>query len=668
MKKIFTGLFVALIAFTLVGCKGGGGGKRASTPELIGVNHEVQIAIGDSFDPLAGVTAKDRDQKNLNITTTFREEWLNTKIPFNYTYSVVVYNDHGNFAREVVTLKIGDSNVRFSNLRTLQNYYLDSRAYSPIEGLDSFDHTNVNDPVDLTEGITIEEGTTWKHSELKAGETYEVYVESKTATEGAGAVITMKVHEKYDILHEIPAGTKIVLWHANGSDIENMLKTYIASFEKKYPNIKVEMAESKGTYDAVREDMNNAIKGGTPPNIVQGYPDHMAEYLTYNALEPLSPYMFHPEFGFDHGADAVETFSDIVGPYVVENSSISLDGEFYSMPFNKSTEVMIFNDTYMKAVWADTTNNFEEGRYPETWAEMQEFGEAVYKIKDKVLVDFGKNSSPAWTPTILKDYQDSFRPIAYDSVDNAAITALRQWGGGYTARNSNGTGKILFDQGEEAFEVLKYFSQNNKNLTIPSYYAGANYSSDMFKIGRIAATIGSSGGARHNTPTAKFDYTVKPIPYNDVTGRKDVIQQGTNFAVVKMDANEAEKLASWLLVKHLMSADVQIPFSQGTGYTPVRRSIANDPRMTGFFDGKETLGNNAGKDLTGARLMNSRAIQASFEQVAYQFTDVAFVGSSLIRGYWGTALSQSILLPNYKEDEINTYLRRAISNSNRILG
>ena len=677
MKKYILSVLLVASALVLVSCGGGKNNKRKSTPELTGVKENVKIAIGDSYNPLEGVKATDdRGKKDLTdkIKSTFNAEWLEVDKPYSYTFTLSVVNEHGNFARATINLQVGEPTVEFKHLRAFQNYYLDSREYAPIEGIQAFDVTDISNQVELTDEITYNNDA-WKHAELKAGETKDVEVSVETDKGGAKAVISIDVYAEYNVLHEIPNGTEVLIWHANGSDITDLLKTQVGIFEKKYPNIKINLAESKGNYDTIREDMNNAIKGGTPPNIVQGYPDHMAEYLSYNALEPLSPYMFDKQLGFEHGANAVETFADIVGPYVVENASISMNGEFYSMPYNKSTEVMIFNMDYVTKVWADANSGFAKGVFPETWTDMMKFAEQVNKHSNTLLDGYNAKRETPWADAVLKDYKTNFRALAYDSVDNMAITTLRQWGGEYTARNSNGTGRILFDNSKESMEVLEFFNKNNKNMTIPAFYSGANYSSDMFKAGRIAATIGSSGGARHNTPEfdkngdPMFEYVVKPIPYNDETNRNDVIQQGTNFGVVRMDATDAQKAASWLFIKHLMSAEAQIPFTQGTGYTPVRNSILDNELMNGFVEGeKETMGANKGKDLDGARLMNARAIKASYEQVANQFTDVAFVGSALIRGYWGTAMSQSVLLPTYNQTSIKGFFDRAVANSKRILG
>jgi multiple sugar transport system substrate-binding protein len=43
--------------------------------------------------------------------------------------------------------------------------------------------------------------------------------------------------------------------------------------------------------------MINAITAGTYPNMVQGYPDHVAEYLNGKVVLNLNPYIEHDTFG-----------------------------------------------------------------------------------------------------------------------------------------------------------------------------------------------------------------------------------------------------------------------------------------------------------------------------------------------------------------------------------
>ena len=69
----------------------------------------------------------------------------------------------------------------------------------------------------------------------------------------------------------------ITFYHTMGSNLTAVLDTYIAEFNKLYPNIHVEYT-SVGNYDDVRDQVSTEITVGTQPNIAYCYPDHVALY------------------------------------------------------------------------------------------------------------------------------------------------------------------------------------------------------------------------------------------------------------------------------------------------------------------------------------------------------------------------------------------------------
>ena len=60
----------------------------------------------------------------------------------------------------------------------------------------------------------------------------------------------------------------ITFYHTMGSKYRAVLDTYIAEFNRLYPNITVEHA-SVGDYDDVREQIKSDIVVGQPPNLVR---------------------------------------------------------------------------------------------------------------------------------------------------------------------------------------------------------------------------------------------------------------------------------------------------------------------------------------------------------------------------------------------------------------
>ncbi|MCK4551804.1 MAG: extracellular solute-binding protein [Tenericutes bacterium] len=562
------------------------------------------------------------------------------------------------------TVDMGEA-PHFEGLFTKQSYYRGSQELDLLAGAKAIDPEDGELDITLVGGFTT----------TRVG-TYSVYA---VAEDSVGNVIneeiTLTVKDLGDFSIPETLTTDpitIDLWHSNGSTVENALMSYADEFELLYTNITVNIIKNGNNYDELRQNVINAIRGGVIPNIVQNYPDHVMEYIDNEAVISVTPYISHPTFGYNPLVEG-ESFMDILLSYRRENSQYTTDGEFYSLPFNKSTEVMIYNKTMMDILIADGVID----EVPTTWQGLFDIADDLMLIKDDVIDDvttlFNQSSTLSLhkTPEEIQAIKDNFVPITYDSGANAFITLTRQWGGEYTGIDAQRQGIILFDN-EFSRNMLSYFFDNrDTTFTLPGKW-GIDYASDAFKTGQTAVTFGSTGGARYNTPTVidgefVFDFGVAPMPYNaDMPEERIAIQQGTNMSITSA-GDDQQKLASWLFLKYLTSQEVQLDFALTTGYSPVRLSVYDNPIYVLFRNGKDA----EGVDLTGEGLMKSKAANAAAEQANYLFFDQAFVGSSAAREEVEAAFERVILGSlegTTKEEIIDNAILAAVSNSERVLG
>jgi len=558
-----------------------------------------------------------------------------------------------------------DSAPQFVGLFTRQTYYRGSQPGDLLAGAKAID------PEDGELDIQI----IGAYSFTRVG----VYPVTAIAQDSAGNVITEQITltvknlSSFEIPNELTTDPiSIELWHANGDTISFALQGYAEDFELLFPNISVTITKSGNNYDELRENMVNAIRGGQIPNIVQNYPDHVMEYIDNNGVISLTPYIYHPVHGYNPNV-ADESFMDILLSYRRENSQYTNDGEFYSVPFNKSTEVMIYNKTMFDRLIADGVID----EVPNTWQGLFEVAPALMAIKDEVIDEITSKlnhpSAPLTlnkTPAEIQAIKDNFVPITYDSPANAFITLTRQWGGQYTGITSSRTGVILFDNAQSR-DMLSYFFDNRDNpFTLPGIW-GMNYASDAFKLGQTAVTFGSTGGARYNTPNIVqdelvFEFGVMPMPYNaDMPENRTAIQQGTNMSVTTAGTDQ-QKLASWLFLKFLTSNEVQLDFALKTGYSPVRYSVYDTPAYAQFRLGLDGMGN----PLTGEDLMKSLAANAAAQQSDFLFYDQAFIGSSKARAEVEVLFERVILGSlegTNKQAIIDDAIAAAKANSERVL-
>lgn len=624
MRKIFTVAVLSLSAFILAACVT----ITNTAPVLTGIGFdadgfkEVTIQQGDEFDPLEGVTAMDDKDGDLTASievTGFEDDTVNTPGTHEITLRVVDKEGLEATLRIRLTVESEDLPPIFEFVDVNQTYYIGSGDWDPLQNVVAWEDETKT--VDITDDIVVRD-TEGVHYSLDTPGVYNVRLRVTNAA-GVQANITIRLTVvQPDIPVNLPTTpVKIEMWHAMGNDITEWIRKEAGNFRTKYQalgaDFTVEVMTGTGNYDTLKSNMINAILERKLPNLVQGYPDHVAEYLNGGAIVNLTPYINHSTYGL-HGEDALE---DIVESYRLENSQYDAAGTFYSLPFNKSTEILVYNKDAL--AYAGIT---DEADIPTTW-------QGWFAIADD-LIEFGKSKNP--------DEEDLVKAGAYDSTGNAFITFTRQFGGAYTAINyETFRGQYLWVDNANTTAAMQFVKDNNDIFVTPDFW-DQDYATTPFAEQKVAFAISSSAGARHTQnaidglPAAdKFEFGVAPVPYNaDKPENRAVIQQGTNISLV--DSGTAEqKLVAWLFMKHLMSTDVTVDFAIETGYLPVRLSGYETERYQAFLD-------HSLPGMSSVQKSNALSAKAAYAQSEFFFYDPAFVGSSKARTEVGIAFQRIV--------------------------
>ncbi len=326
----------------------------------------------------------------------------------------------------------------------------------------------------------------------------------------------------------IPAGTLIQFWHGMSGANGEALDFIVAKFnEENTLGITVE-GTYQGGYGDLHTKLIAALQGGEAPHIAQAYANNIMVYMDSEAIVQLDEYIFDSQVG-------VNDFNDIVQGYREENSNYP-DGKFYSLPFNKSTEVFYYNETFFKA------NSLT---VPTTWDELAAVSIAASEILGK----------PAF---------------GYDSLSNLFITWSQQAGSGYT----NNEGAVLFDT-PEARTALQFFVDGIEG----GYFRTAGedrYCSGPFNDENLVMFIGSTSGSKY-VGSDTFEWNAAQVPFGV---NKKVIQQGSNMFMLK--SNEIEQLATFEFMKFLMAPENTVAWAIRSGYLPVRISAREMPEYVDF--------------------------------------------------------------------------------------
>ena len=412
------------------------------------------------------------------------------------------------------------------------------------------------------------------------------------------------------------SAVEIVFYNTMGANLAAVLETYIAEFNKLYPNITV-VSQNVGNYDDCRDQISTEITVGNQPNIAYCYPDHVALYNLAKAVTTLDNLIASEETvtRADGTTEVLgltaEQIADFVPGYYNEGKQFG-DGLMYTMPLSKSTEVLYYNKTF-----------FDENgiTVPTTWEEM----EAVCAQ--------------------IKSIDPNSIPLGYDSEANWFITMTEQYGSPYTSAEGD---HYLFDN-EQNHAFIKMFNDwYSKGYVTTQTLYGA-YTSGLFTSTtevKSYMSIGSSAGATYQRPAANadgsypFEVGIATIPQVDAANPK-VISQGPSLCIFQKE-NPQEVIASWLFVKFLTTnISFQAEFGMASGYVPVLKSVAENPIYAEFINSAD-----------GGAFISALSAKVCLAQADAYYTSPAFNGSSEARDQVGALLTKCLALTGDDIDEL----------------
>ena len=359
---------------------------------------------------------------------------------------------------------------------------------------------------------------------------------------------------------------EISFWAKNDTNITQVeiYKEAIASFEKLYPNIKVNL-RLYTDYGKIYNDVITNISTNTTPDVCITYPDHIATYLTgEDTVVPLDDLMTDPEYGL--GGSKVK-FDSPRKDEIIERflSECEFNGHYYALPYMRSTEACYVNKTFVEKLGFTLPETL-------TWDFVFEVSEAATE----------KNADG----TFKVNGQNVLIPFIYKSTDNMMIQMLKQKGAGYSTSAAeieifNDTTRTILGGIAEhvstgAFDTFKH----------------AGYPANFLNAGQCIFAVDSTAGATWMGSDAplvdiaeeklvEFETEVMTIPQYD-TDDPVMISQGPSMCVFNKE-DPQRVLASWLFCQFMLTNEVQIAYSQTEGYCPVTSKAQESTEYTDYL-------------------------------------------------------------------------------------
>lgn len=327
--------------------------------------------------------------------------------------------------------------------------------------------------------------------------------------------------EKNDASENGEGKTEIEFWHAMTGSGQESLDDIVASFNESQDEFVVR-AEFQGSYEESLTKLRSV--GGTPdaPAITQVFEVGTKYMIDSGFVEPMNTFIEK----YDYDLSQLE--ENILNYYKV-------DGELYSMPFNSSTPVMVYNKDAFKAAGLDPE------KAPETFEEVID---AAAKLKTDEMAGFS-----------LLTYGWFFEQL------------VATQGGLYVNEENGRSGdatEALFN-GEEGLKVFNFLDTMNKAGTFGNFGTNWDDIRAAFSTEKVAMYLDSSAGVADMIANSPFEVGVAYIPYADDVERNGVVIGGASLWMSK-GISEKEQEAAWEFMKYLTTPEIQAKWHLETGY------------------------------------------------------------------------------------------------------
>lgn len=323
-----------------------------------------------------------------------------------------------------------------------------------------------------------------------------------------------------------------------GGPVSKVIDSYVERFEAANPEIDVAPIYA-GNYNDTTTKALTAAKAGTPPALAVLLATDIFTLYDEDIIEPLD--------AFIESDDDKAWVKGFMPAYL---ESTQMEGQLWSVPFQRSTAVLYYNKQAFKDAGLDPE------KYPTTWDEMVAAGKAV-TAKD------ASGQVTRWgvgIPGNVGSAQWLFGALAAEN--------------GARLMNDEGTETYLTDP--KVVQALQFWVDLSKvnGIHPPGIFEWGTAPAD-FLAGRVAMIWHTTGNLANIRKNASFDFGVAPFPGNP---KPASVLGGGNLYIFK-DASDEQKAAAFKFIKFLTSDDNLADWSLQTGYVAPRDGSWKTPAL-----------------------------------------------------------------------------------------
>ena len=326
-------------------------------------------------------------------------------------------------------------------------------------------------------------------------------------------------------------GVQVKLWHPWFGPEATLLGAQISKFNTENEWGIIVSAESKGNYSELFSQTDAALKDGTNPQIVIGFPEHALAWQDH--ILDLTPYVNDPLYGFNPSE-----ISDF--PTVIWDQD-DVNGKRFGMPAQRTARFILYNQSWARELGFVSA--------PKTSSEFEEQACAAHRA---LSIDGDPNNDPlgGWL------------------IDTNAMTPLSwmiAFGGGVQEEKGY---RFLTPGNIAAFKFVKVLQQKNCAWVASSDLSPFERFASRQALFATASLEDFPDQARaFAAANSRDEWTVLKFPGD---GHEALVVYGSSFIVFQ--SSDVTQLASWLFIRWILSAENQARWVESTGLFPLRGS------------------------------------------------------------------------------------------------
>ena len=341
------------------------------------------------------------------------------------------------------------------------------------------------------------------------------------------------------------AKEKIVFWHAMSGEGQKTLEKIVSDYNNSQDKVEVE-AIFQGSYEEAIVKFKAVSGTDEVPNLVQMNDISTSFMYRSGSIVPMNDFI-EKDTSFN-----VDNLEDVLLNYY------RINGKLYSMPFNSSTAILVYNKDAFKEVGLDPEVA------PKSYKEVEEFAKKLVKKDENGIVDrYGFSIiSYAWFIEQLLANDN----VLYTDEENG--------------RNGNMPTKVVY--GEQLPTILNWMQGMNSEKVAINYGREWDSTRSAFSSGKVAMYLDSSAGLTGIINNSKFNVGTAFIPNESGVFNGSVIGGASLWITDSKD--DSKEQAAWDFVKYAVSKEVQAQWSTKTGYFPVNKLSYETETMKAYME------------------------------------------------------------------------------------